>query len=295
MYKFNFHKIIFGFLVLSAAGVVHAQNKISVNASVDKSKILIGERIHLLLEASFPSGSAVHFFSVDSIPHFVITMRQKVDTEKMKDRISLKQQLQLTSFDSGHWMISPFVLDKKNKTSSIPVDVVFSDFDPSKDYHDIKGIIEVPAEKNQNWWVLPAIISVLVIGAMIWLLKKKKSPKENSALIKVDAYKEAMQQLQQVQKKTDHVKQYYSTLTDIFRLYIFRKKGVLSLQETTDDLIAQLRRLNLDKELFSQLFQSLQLSDSVKFAKFIPTEQDNKIVFETIKKSIERIENSGTK
>jgi hypothetical protein len=294
MDNLKFHKIILFFFFLFSAGSVYAQSKLSVKATADKNKILIGERIHLSLEAEFPAGSTVHFFSIDSIPHFVIVNKEKADTERTAGGISLKQELQLTSFDSGHWMIPSFFLDKKIKTNSIPVDVVFSDFDPSKDYHDIKDIIELPAGKDNNWWILPAIISVIVIAAMIWLLRKKKSPGGIAPAPKIDPYKEAMQQLQQVQRKTGSVKEYYSLLTDIFRLYIFRKKGILSLQKTTDDLVQQLRNLNLDKDLFGQLAQSLQLSDSVKFAKFIPSEQDNKMIFETIKSAIEKIESSNT-
>jgi hypothetical protein len=294
MDNLKFHKIILYFSFLFSAGLVHAQNKISVKASADKNKILIGGRIHLLLEAEFPSGSAIHFFSIDSIPHFVIIKKEKTDTEKTANGISLKQELQLTGFDSGHWVIPSFVLDKKIKTDPVPVDVIFSDFDPSKDYHDIKNIIELPEEKNQGWWILPAIISVVVIAAMIWLLRKKKSSAEIAPASKIDPYKEAMQQLQQILKKIGSTKEYYSLLTDTFRFYIFRKKGILSLQKTTDDLIVQLRDLNLDKELFTQLSQSLQLGDSVKFAKFIPSEQDNKMIFETIKTAIEKIESSVT-
>src|SRR5574338_1318294 len=178
MDKLNFHKIILYFSFLFSAGSVYAQNKISVKASADKNKILIGERIYLSLEADFPAGSAVHFFSIDSIPHFIIINKEKTDTERSANMISLKQELQLTSFDSGQWVIPSFVLDKKNKTNPIPFDVVFSDFVRSKDYHDIKDIIELPAEKDNSWWILPAIISAVIIAAMIWLLKKKKSSVE---------------------------------------------------------------------------------------------------------------------
>ncbi len=127
---------------------------------------------------------------------------------------------------------------------------------------------------------------------MVWLLKKKKTPAGVAPTLTIDPFREAMQQLKQVQSNTSSIKQYYSVLTDIFRLYIFRKKGILSLQKATDDLVIQLRNLNLDKDLFSQLSQSLLLSDSVKFAKYIPSEQDNKMIFETIKRAIEKIESS---
>lgn len=295
MDKLRFYKIFFLLLCLSLQGLARAQKKNTVNASVDKNKILIGERIQLTVEATFPANQAAHFFSIDSIPHFVVIHHEKLDTEKTPNGISLKQQFQLTSFDSGHWVIPSFLLDRKIKTDPIPVDVVFSNFDPSKDYHDIKDIITLPDEKDKSWWILPAIISAIIILAIVWLLRQKKSQAVKDTAHKIDAYREAMQQLQQIQKSRGTTKQYYSALTDIFRLYVFRKKGILSLQKSTDDVILQLKGLHLDKELFTQLSQSLQLSDSVKFAKFIPSEQDDKMVFDSIKNSIQRIENSATK
>ncbi len=152
MDKLNFYKITLYFLFFSLAGQVHAQNKITVKANTDKNKILIGERIHLTLEVVYPANTSGHSLSVDSIPHFIIIGREKTDTTKTLSGISVKQELQLTSFDSGHWVIPSFAFDKKIKTDPIPVDVVFSDFDSTKEYHDIKDIIELPKEKDQNWW-----------------------------------------------------------------------------------------------------------------------------------------------
>ncbi|MCC7400570.1 MAG: hypothetical protein IT214_03705 [Chitinophagaceae bacterium] len=290
MTRLKFNKIIFFSLLFFPAGLIYGQNKISARATVDKNKILIGDRLNLFLEATYPQGNAIIFFKVDSIPHFVIIDSTKTDTSKTAGKITLKRQFLLTSFDSGRRVIPPFILNKKIKTDSVPVTVMFSDFDPSKDYHDIKDIVELPPVKDRNWWLLPAVISVLVVVAMAWLLWQRKSQNVIAEIPKIDAYKEAMQQLQQAERNTGSPKQFYSLLIDIFRLYVFRKKGILSLQETTDDLVVQLRQLNLEKELFGHLSQSLQLSDSVKFAKFIPSEQDNKMTFETIKRSIEEIE-----
>ena len=52
----------------------------------------------------------------------------------------------------------------------------------------------------------------------------------------------------------------------------------------------QLKSLNLNKEQFDKLSQSLQLSDFVKFAKYIPSAEDNQSAFNAIKKTIEHIE-----
>ncbi len=295
MDKLKFYKIILSFLLIYPAGWVYSQNKITVKVTVDKNKILIGDRVQLSLEASYPRGTALQFFSVDSIPHFVILDSTKTDTTREQGKILLKRQFLLTSFDSGYQVIPSFILNKKIKTDPVAVNVVFSDFDPSKDYHDIKEIVELPAEKDKTWWVLPAILSAFVLGVIIWMLWKRKSKNEKQPGPVIDAYKEAMQQMNQLEKSTLSEKQFYSSLTDIFRLYVFRKKGILSLQETTDDLVGQLKQLGLGKESFGRLSQSLQLSDSVKFAKYLPSKQDNKAVVDSIKNSIEEIERLGTK
>ena len=106
----------------------------------------------------------------------------------------------------------------------------------------------------------------------------------------IDPYEEAQQLLLQLQSDKLETKEYFSRLSGIFRLYIFRKKGLLSLQKTTDDLVVQLKDIQLSKEQFEALSQSLRLSDFVKFAKYIPAEEDKTKVFVVIENSIDTIE-----
>ncbi|MBK8140391.1 MAG: hypothetical protein IPK57_04810 [Chitinophagaceae bacterium] len=106
----------------------------------------------------------------------------------------------------------------------------------------------------------------------------------------INPYEEAINNLRELNGDYADVKKYHSRLTDIFRLYIFRKKGILSLQKTTDDLVLQLKNLGISKEQYDQLAQSLRLGDFVKFAKYVPAEEDSRHAFETVKKSIDEIE-----
>ena len=99
-----------------------------------------------------------------------------------------------------------------------------------------------------------------------------------------------MQQLKQLQLEKPEAKQYYSRLVDIFRIYVAAKKNIHSLQATTDDLVKQLKDLGLPKKEFDWLAQSLRQSDLVKFAKYIPSGEDDKTNFENISRSIQQIE-----
>lgn len=287
------YKIFFLHFFLVFVYFLHAQKNISAAAAADKKNIVIGEQIHLTLQASFPAHEPISFFNVDSIPHFEILDRKKIDTVDKGEEIKLSQSLTLTSFDSGHWVIPSFELpaDKPLLTDSIPVDVGFSPFDPNKDYHDIKDVINVQPEekkkKNNIYWFIGA--SVLLVAAIIYLLsRKKQKPVIKSAPI--DAYAEAKQDLEKLRRENPSAKIFCTKLVDIFRLYISRRRGIASLQKTTDDLVLQLRSLNLPGDDFNQLAQALRMSDFVKFAKYEPNEKDKEDSFSTIKNLIDKIE-----
>ena len=292
----NFKKQIFFLVSLFFVQFVIAQGGATIKAFVDKNKILIGEPLQLTVEANFCPECVISFVSIDSISHFEFTDKPVVDTVNSKGVITIRGVYKITSFDSGHWVIPSFVLSPAVKTDTIPIDVVFSDFDANQDYHDIKDILEVePSKRKTAWWWYVAAGALLLGLLMMYLLRKKKPVQKAIPKAVINPFEEAMKQLEQLERDKPEPRQYHSKLTDIFRLYIFRKKGILSLQKTTTDLVLQLRNLDLQKEQFDKLSQSLRLSDFVKFAKYIPSTQDDKNCFEEIKNSIVIIEKTEAK
>ena len=291
MGRIDLYKTICFSLLLFTVLFVDAQQKTTVKATVDRNKILIGEPIQLTLEAEIPENEPIRFFTIDTLPHFEFLGKQKTDTSNTSDGTTLKQIIRITSFDSGHWVIPAFILGENITTDSIPVDVVFSDFNPEQDYHDIKDIIEIkPEEEKKKWWLWYAIGgTVIVVILLVYLLRKKK-PAVKPAEPVIDPYEEAMKQLEKLQIERPGQKQYYSGLVDIFRVYVDKKKGIHSLQKTTDDLVVQLKAIPISKEQFEKLSQALRLSDFVKFAKYIPGDEDDRNTFTIIKKTITDIE-----
>jgi hypothetical protein len=287
----DFYKAAIFFFLLHAATAAFAQNKTTVKATVDKNRIFIGERIQLTLEADIPENEPIRFFIIDTIPHFELE-RQKIDTANTSEGTSLKQIIHITSFDSGHWVIPSLVLGENLATDTIPVDVSFSPMDSTQAYHDIKDILDIkPAEEKKKWWLWYAIGgSILVLGLIAFLLFRKRKPVLVVAPPPVNPYDEAMQQLDKLQKEKTDQKQFYSHLVDIFRVYVYRKKNIHSMQKTTDDLVVQLKGLPIDRLQFEKFSQSLRLSDFVKFAKYVPSADDDRNTFETIKNAIVAIE-----
>ena len=289
-----FYRIILSFFLFVVAENVVAQGGTTIKATVDKNKILIGEPTLLTVEVNLSPGSVISFIHIDSIDHFELLEKPVIDTVNTSGSVTIKGIYKITSFDSGHWVIPSFALSGSVKTDSIPVDVLFSDFDPSQDYHDIKDIIEVKPSGNKQWWWYMAGGILFLALLIFYLTRRKKQQPVIVPKISIDPYAEAMKSLQELQQDKPDTKQYHSRLVDIFRLYVYRKKGILSLQKTTDGLVLQLKDLNLQKEQFDKLSQSLRLSDFVKFAKYLPSDVDNNTSFDTIKNSIEEIEKTGS-
>lgn len=280
--------IVFYILLLTSASLF-AQGKPVIKASVDKNKVLLGEPFQLKVTLQLSQGAKGSLPDIDSIPHFEFENPQ-IDSSVSGGNKTLNATYQLTSFDSGHWVIPSFQAAKGVKTDTIGIDVVFSEFDPQQPYHDIKDIIEVKPQKKKQWWWYAAGGALLLVLLLIYFLRKKKPvaiPKTESSL---NPFDEAVKQLNQLQRDKPANKEYHTRLTDIFRLYVFRKKGILSLQKTTDDLVLQLQQIGLSGDEFGKLSQALRLSDFVKFAKFNPAEEDNNMVYQVILNAIKQIE-----
>lgn len=275
-------------------GVLWAQGQTVVSATADRSQILIGERIQLTLKADIPENQPIRFFQLDTIPHFEFINLGKIDTANTGSGTILSQKIIITSFDSGHWVIPAFPLGETMFTDSITVDVGFSPFNPQQPYHDIKDIMEVnpvEEEKKSKLWLFIAG-GVLLVVLLFVLLRKPKKAQPKTAAVPLDAYRSAMEQLEKIRKEKLTPKAYYSGLTDVFRGYIEKRKGIHSLQQTTGDLVQQLKTLEIQPELYKELSEVLQLSDFVKFARYETGVDDDSRAFDTIKRTIEYIEQS---
>ena len=274
-----------------------------LKATVDKQKILIGQPIQLLLEATVPGEAPLTWPSLDSLPHFEWMEKGKIDSVTRPDGRYYRQYLTVTSFDSGAWAIPqlPFIAgNKKYLSDSVKIEVGFTKFDASKDYHDIKDIVDVP-NPFAKWiaWIVVAV-TLLSLALVIWLVRKKKLLKILGVVEeqpRLSPYEEAVTQLEQLEKQrlpeNGSVKMYYTRLNDILRLFIFRKLGIASLSETNEELIGQLRSLPLTPAQFDALAETLRMSDFVKFAKYQPGLSDNENDWSVIRNSVDLLNKIG--
>lgn len=299
-YSKNIQLYIAGILVILTvllSSVVYTQ-PVAVRAYTDKSRVLLGEPLWLTLEVKTLNGAKAQAFKVDSIPHFELIIKDSSKVWQKGDTTIYNQYYQLTSFDSGRWVIPPLTLRPFVKTNSILVDVVFTeDFDPQQPYHDVQEIKEVPFKMDagiERWWYLIAAALILLALVIYWTTQPKKATPETKIITAGTAYREAIQSLAELKQRRPDKKSFYAQLVEIFRTYILDRTGISSLQQTAGDLVEKIKPLMTDEAKGNSLSQVLYLSDLVKFAKYDPDDSEAASAFEVVEDAIHYIE-SGLK
>ena len=283
--------LIIAIVLIGLGAELPAQNRPVIRSSTTKNKILLGEPFELVIESSIPAGSIVRPLKIDTIPHFEFLSPPVSDTIREAKGIQIKSVFSLTSFDSGHWVIPSYSISSGIRTDTIPIDVMFTPgFDSTQPYHDIKDVIAVEtAEEGYPWWYYLAGGLLLLVLAVLILRKKKKKPVVKEVQER-DAYSVAIEELQRLKKNRSSSVEFYSKMTDVFRIYVLKRKGIQSLQKTTHDLVVKLQNLRPEKEKFDALAQALRMSDFVKFAKYQPTADDDEQSWLAIKNGIDELE-----
>jgi hypothetical protein len=88
------------------------------------------------------------------------------------------------------------------------------------------------------------------------------------------------------------VKLFYSRLSDILRNYFSDRFLVHSTQSTSDELMVLLSVYLQEEKYRTQFYQLLRLTDAVKFAKYIPSTEQNEAAVQTAIDSLKHVNGS---
>ena len=130
------------------------------------------------------------------------------------------------------------------------------------------------------------IILMLLVWYLVWYIRNKwqgrvrevkPAPKLPPHVIAIKALDELRNR--KLWQNGKH-KLYYSTLTEILRLYIEGRWEVGALEMTTDEIITALRDVDIKHDSRSNLVAILRTADMVKFAKALPDGEENEQLFD---------------
>lgn len=300
----NFCHTIVALTVLISFPVASFCQLPTITTSADKNTILIGEQINLTVQVTMPdSRYKLTWLTVPAdFGAFVLASQDRIDSSYQTGVLKFRQQLHITSFDSGQHIIPPlaFQFDTfsgdssfKMFTDSIRVDVRYSPEDDVLPFHDIKPIISVKKEESRWFWVVIIIAAVLIAIAIFLILRRKKKKVAGLFDSHLSDYDEAVQLIGELENENlpakGEFKSYYLRLTDIFKRYISRNTLDNKMHLTGAETIAEITHRDVDKPLQSEFATCIRMADAVKFAKYKPSVEESKRCLTTVRNVIDKI------
>jgi hypothetical protein len=265
--------------------------EISAKATSAKNEYLIGDKISVTLDIRRPKNFSMAWQRLDP-EQGKLELADSITSDSIDEGqfIHTIIHLPLEGFDSGN-VIYPeqvFIFKKAGDTSRFIVKtqplnfhVITISVDLKK---DIKPIAE-PVKAGLDWvgfGLLLAIISAVILTVFLLYLRNRKKEKEafsRQPVIRRPPWEIAIEKLAELQKAdlpgSGQVKGYYISLSAILRQFVNGMYQIDALELTTDEVILSMHKKFISPDIINALSAILNLSDSVKFAKYIPGEADH--------------------
>jgi len=290
-FKFGIYLVLLLFLWITSAW---SQSKISISSSVDKASIYIGDLITYSVKITHDEDVEVLLPSLGAnLGGFEIRDYQEFDPRKEEDKIVHQVDYVISTFDVGDFEIPPIAVGYKVPPDSVEnvlktesIKIVVESLKPSED-GDIREI-KPPWEISYNFKkiIVVGIIALFVILFVIALIYVIRKRKKGEAIIprKLQpqrppheiAYEELQRLADSDWLETKKIKLYFSEISDIIRRYVEGRYQIIAMEMTTTEVLDQLQSIEIDGIHFELFVIFLEACDLVKFAKYIPSENENK-------------------
>ncbi len=301
---------IFGILlvILVFQGLAFAESgKISIQSTVSKSKIAIGDTITYTVKVTRDPGVKVKLPQLaENLGQFEIRDYKVFDPVKKNGKIVNRVQYRISTFDVGKFLIPPIAVaysippdTTEHLLKSEAIKITVESVAPSAEGNikDIKPPVELPFDwkpffRYGAFGLL--LLLLLAAGIYFWLRHRKGQPllpqKVEPARPPHEIALEALERVAQsdlLQKKG--AKAYYSEISEIIRRYIEGRFGIEAMDLTSTELLEELEQVPLESSLMEKMTEMTDLSDLVKFAKYQPTDEENtrilKMAFEFVRET----------
>lgn len=282
------------FLALAASlavGKAPAQ-KTLIDVAVDSAAILIGEQTTLHLTVTADKDRPVQIvIPGDTLMKGVEVLNlSKPDSLLIEnDRLVIKQDILVTSFDSALYLLPPLkVIDGTDtvysnqvalKVSTVPVNV-----DKPEEFNDIKDVWQPPFVWADYYpLIYGTLLALFLICVLAYIIKRLRSRKSlipfKKEEPKLPPHEQALKELDEIKQQKlwqqGRTKEYYTLVTDTLRKYIVDRFEVNAMEMTSGEILDFIRSQSEAGSVYDNLRQILQLADFVKFAKWHPLPDEN--------------------
>lgn len=282
------------FAAVSAASLAQSGETLS---RLTRDTILIGDQVEWIIPLEMAPGEKYFLEDIDNppTPGVEIIKGLEMDTVRQsRSKIEIEGKVVLTSFDSGSYFLpnliamiergggtidTLFVQGPALEVSTIPVDTA------AYVIKDIKGQIKYPLTFGEVFpWVLVALTVAFAAYAVVRLVKMRRANRTflGKPIVKDPPHIVALRSLEKIRKQklwqSGRQKQFYTEVTDALRIYIADRFGIATLERPSKEMLADLKKQNLEESLYDRVSELFSRADLVKFAKYEASEAENEEV-----------------
>ena len=302
------HILIFLITIITPNKYCYSQDVI-VNGRIATDTIPTGQPFDYNLDIRMPKGYVINWNEIkDTLNKSVEVIGRSEVKEQPIDNSSdilLTQLLTLASFDTGYVEIPSIGINYYKSSKDTSVYTSYTDYmyiyvepasiDTTMAYKPIK----MPIKQNITFketvpYFGGGIILAGLILLIIYIIKRSKNKEvveEEDTKPQIPAIITAREKLAQLSTanlwQSGKYKDYYTDLTDIAREYLEGQFDIDAIEMTSDEILEEVRKIQLDSLIFNKLQNTLTTADLVKFAKATPSPAENENAFNYITSFIE--------
>ena len=264
--------------------------QVIVEMKLDTAEILVGQQVQLTTSVSTDAGKQVHFPSFNKDKELVkgleVINHSKVDTTYLnsKKRVKLSRKYTITAFDSSFYSIPPMEVEVAGelhtakapvglKVNIVPVDT--TNLQQFAGPHTVIPQTFSWRNKLYLWSLVLWLVLLFIFIVAIRLTRKKPLTTKKVIIPQIPPFKEASTALHGLSTKTngDHEseKAFYIALTDLLRVYLQRRFGILAMEKTTSEIVDAMEG-HVDDQKIKSLQFVFETADLVKFAKVVTSD-----------------------
>lgn len=261
---------------------------------LSRDTILIGDQIEWILDLKLRQGEEFFVERPENEP----TPGVETITPLHFDTLSVKKGIidirgtsTLTCFDSGSFFLPPVIVAIRRESGS--VDTLFYDSPVLEvntipvdtatfEVRDIKGQIRYPLTFREilPWSALLLLLAAIVYVVVRWIrLRRENLSFFGKPVVKDPPHIAALRALEKIRAQklwqNGKQKQFYTGVTDTLRQYMADRYGIAALEETSNEIFADLRDKDIDAGLLDKVKELFATADFVKFAKHSASETEN--------------------
>ena len=257
--------------------------EVSARAATDSVHFLVGDAIRVRITVTHPPGLTFQAVVGDTLGGFFVLGREELrrDGESRSGATYV-----VARYDSGEAFLPPIPLlyslpgdtaVRRVETNALRFVIHTVPVDTAADIRDLKAPISIPMAWSDILLIIGAVVGLALLGYAgyrYWRKRRAKRGEEPSVAPARPAHLIALEELGLLKERRlwqqGLIKDFYVESTGIFRRYIENRYRQAALEQTTDEILAGLRRLHMSDDLTRGAEQVLRRADLVKFAKQVP-------------------------